>query len=307
MNSSSDNYITLMFISYDAQSSSFDIEPYSISDSTHIDPDSGLKGIIIKGQVRSPIWASRPAPAINTNAKVSMEQLSWVNPQPSETGATVTSDVYIGTTVPDPLLPNYGLTTLGTGISDAFVAIPAGTLQRNLTYYWVVDSHDSVRPDVTRGFVWSFTTNNNVPTVTMETSNQYLWLGKTGAPDSVIADLNATVEDDGLPQPYTLLWEKVSGPEGAAVVIDPNNVEDINLTLPAVGTYLFRLTADDGDLTASSTVQVVVGETACEAAKLKTDYTALAGDFDDDCDVDMDDLHVMAAHWLDCSSLASCF
>jgi hypothetical protein len=54
-------------------------------------------------------------------------------------------------------------------------------------------------------------------------------------------------------------------------------------------------------------VQVYVGATPCLAARAKPGYTALAGDLDDDCNVDIADLAILALHWLECSSLAPCY
>ena len=68
----------------------------------------------------------------------------------------------------------------------------------------------------------------------------------------------ATVTDDGLPAPpgVTYLWANVSGP--AAAGFSSPTVEDPTVTFPVAGTYVLRLTANDGQLTASDTVQVTV-------------------------------------------------
>jgi hypothetical protein len=300
LNADIDGYIMLMFICHDPQNNSSDFEPYSITGSP-VDPDSNLKGVIIKGQIRDTVWASQPSPAINTTVKISLPQLSWANPKPSEEGAAVTSDVYLGTTEPNLQSPTYGLTTLATGITDEFVALAPGTLQRNQTYYWVVDTHDSARPEVARGFVWNFNTNNAAPTVNTGAA-QYVWLNNAGDPATATVSINATVEDDGYPAPYTLLWEMLSGPEGAAVVIDPNNVEDITLVLPKAGAYVFKLSANDTDLSSSASLQVFVGATPCDAAKAKPGYVRMTADLDNNCYVNIADLSAFAEQWLGCHS-----
>lgn len=301
MNADADGSIILMFISYDPESDNFDIEPYSISGNT--EPVTGLKGVIIQGQVRNTIWASQPSPAVNTTANLNLSQLSWVNPEPTEEGATVTSDVYFGMTEPNRAAPDYGLSTLATGISDEFVTLAPGTLERNQTYYWVVDTHDSARPDPdpARGFVWSFNTNNAAPSVDPGAA-QYVWLNNNGDPGSATVSIDATVTDDGYPAPYTLLWEISSGPEGASVVIDPNDQEDITLTLPATGIYVFKLSADDTDLTGSASVQITVEATPCDAAKAHPDYVTTVGDIVEDCYVDLNDFAAIALHWMECNS-----
>ncbi|HET9316663.1 MAG TPA: LamG-like jellyroll fold domain-containing protein, partial [Vicinamibacteria bacterium] len=71
------------------------------------------------------------------------------------------------------------------------------------------------------------------------------------------AVLDATVTDDGLPFGATVsvTWSQVGGPAGA--VFANANVVDTTVTLPDVGTYVFRLTASDTALSAFDEVQVV--------------------------------------------------
>ena len=77
-------------------------------------------------------------------------------------------------------------------------------------------------------------------------------------PDRVVpvgpADLDGTASDDGRPLPPALsvLWSQVSGPSPATFA-DATAV-DTAVTLPAAGTYVFRLTASDGELSASDDV-----------------------------------------------------
>ncbi|MCZ6799289.1 MAG: FG-GAP-like repeat-containing protein, partial [Nitrospirae bacterium] len=73
------------------------------------------------------------------------------------------------------------------------------------------------------------------------------------------ASLDGTVNDDGFPNPpgmVTTTWNKVSGP--GTVTFDNSNAVDTtaNFTLP--GTYVLRLTADDGALTTSAEVTITV-------------------------------------------------
>ena len=64
------------------------------------------------------------------------------------------------------------------------------------------------------------------------------------------ADLDATVTDDGLPDSSSLSysWTQVSGPTS---VINSANAEDTAVSLPQVGSYVFRMEASDGELSAS--------------------------------------------------------
>lgn len=300
LNADTDGTVLLLFVTFSPQDADFEIFAKGY-DAANAEPETGMTGIILRGNVMTPTWATNPVPAMNTSQSTSLSQLSWTNPEPSEEGATVTCDVFIGTGEPNALQTDYGFTTLAAGISGNSVSIPSGTLAVNTVYKWIVDVHDSVA-GTTRGFVWSFDTNNAMPTVTMEAPYQYLWLGNAGDPATATVVLNATVDDDNFPNPYTLLWEQVSAPEGAEVVIDPNNIEDITLVLPQTGTYIFKLSANDGDLTGSGAAEIFVGATPCDAAKAKPDYTATIGDFDNDCYVDINDFATFAAHWLECHS-----
>ncbi|MGD8262131.1 MAG: hypothetical protein PVG70_03285 [Desulfobacterales bacterium] len=75
------------------------------------------------------------------------------------------------------------------------------------------------------------------------------------------ATLDGTVSDDGLPNPpaaFTTTWSQISGP-GTVVFGDVAQV-DTTASFSAAGTYVLRLTANDGDLEASDEVTVVVGE-----------------------------------------------
>lgn len=296
LNADTDGHVVLMFITYDPESCGFEVCSPSHS---RIEPETNLKGIILRGNVATPTWATQPNPPINTSQSVRLAELSWTNPAPSQEGATITCDVFFGTTEPNLTDPDYGLTTLATGIAGNSVAIPSGMLQVNTTYYWVVDVHDSAA-GTTRGYAWTFNTNNMVPSVVMEPPSQYLWLGNAGDPSTSTAVLNATVIDDDFPQPCTLLWEQVSGP--VSVSIDPNNVEDITLVLPQTGMYVFRLSADDGSVVGSSSVQVFVGNTPCDAAKAKPTYVQTPGDLNSDCFVDLSDLSEFVSHWLECNT-----
>ena len=68
----------------------------------------------------------------------------------------------------------------------------------------------------------------------------------------------ATVTDDGQPTPpaVTYLWATDSGPASAS--FSSATVEDPSVTFPVAGTYVLRLTANDGALSATDTVQVTV-------------------------------------------------
>jgi hypothetical protein len=74
------------------------------------------------------------------------------------------------------------------------------------------------------------------------------------------AVLDGTVSDDGLPGPYTVLWSVDSGP-GAVVFAEPG-AEDTTAVFSVAGSYVLRLTADDGELTESATLTIAVVDPA---------------------------------------------
>jgi uncharacterized protein YjiK len=75
------------------------------------------------------------------------------------------------------------------------------------------------------------------------------------------AALDGTVNDDGLPDPpgaVTTLWTQVGGP--GTVSFGDASAVDTSASFSVAGTYVLRLTADDGELTASDEVTVTVVE-----------------------------------------------
>lgn len=104
-----------------------------------------------------------------------------------------------------------------------------------------------------------------------------------GADQTVVqpaaAVLVGTATDDGLPAPpaaLTLHWSLVSGP-GGAVAFYNDAATTTSATFGAPGTYVLRLAASDGALSASSTVTVTVQSGAPTLAAI-ADRTIIAGD-----------------------------
>jgi hypothetical protein len=74
-----------------------------------------------------------------------------------------------------------------------------------------------------------------------------------------VADLDGTVSDDGLPNPpgaFTTTWSKVSGP--GLVAFGNANAVDTTASFASAGTYVLRLTADDGALSAFDETTITV-------------------------------------------------
>ena len=75
------------------------------------------------------------------------------------------------------------------------------------------------------------------------------------------ATLDGTVTDDGLPHPpgvVSTTWSQVDGP--GAVGFGDASAVDTTVSFSAAGTYVLRLTADDGELSASDEINIAVNE-----------------------------------------------
>ena len=71
-------------------------------------------------------------------------------------------------------------------------------------------------------------------------------------------NLSGSVTDDGLPGPFTMQWSKVSGP--GDVVFSDATAQTTTASFSAAGTYVLRLTANDGALTGFDEVMVTINE-----------------------------------------------
>jgi hypothetical protein len=247
----------------------------------------------------TPLGADHSSPAIGSKVTTSLSSLSWTLPEPNIPGTPVYCDVYLGT---EPNRPQMTKKTLGTGVKT--IAISAfGALVDNTKYYWFVDMHDSSRtPNPVPGEQWSFSTYNNTAPVIEAIANQLFW----GLPQTVT--LNATVTDDGLPNPpaaMTYAWTLTAGP--ASVVINSPNTKDTTLSITEIGDYRFRLAVSDGDMTAYAAAKVVVGTTPCDASHLNTGLPYDTADVNLDCAVDLKDFAEMAFKWMNCTEkLTNC-
>ena len=90
----------------------------------------------------------------------------------------------------------------------------------------------------------------NLPPVVSAGADRTIQLGTT-------LSLNGTVTDDGLANATpTTSWTKVSGP--GTVAFGNAAATDTTVTFSQVGTYVLRLTANDGQLSASDTITIIV-------------------------------------------------
>ncbi|MEE9423976.1 MAG: SBBP repeat-containing protein [Methylococcales bacterium] len=73
---------------------------------------------------------------------------------------------------------------------------------------------------------------------------------------NVEVNLDGTVNDDGLPNPVTTLWSMQSGP--GTVSFGDSSAVDTTATFDLAGTYVLRLTVDDGELSSFDELTVTV-------------------------------------------------
>lgn len=258
-----------------------------------------------------PEGADLPTPCPDAIVQSDLAQLAWTNPDPNDGTSSITCTVYLGTTPDRDQMDSITLAPNAASVAINTTNFPNyGNLQNLTQYYWVVDCVDPSRePSLIPGLMWSFTVINNNPPIVNAGEDQVVWLGKSGTPGQEMVYLDATVTDDGLPDPpaaLTYLWTQLSGP---TVEISPNNTEDTSITFTERGTYVFQLAVNDGGVypDQKDTVQVIVGNDACDASHILTGANYYSGDFNQDCIVDLDDLAVVASSWLDCTdTLTNC-
>lgn len=145
-----------------------------------------------------------------------------------------------------------GAAILQPHAAETSVALPvAGAYVFRLT---ISDLGVSKSDDVTVTSV-SADGANAVPTVSVAASAQAIT-----QPDAVT--LTATVTDDDKPSPAKtrVRWAKTSGPGG--VWFEPDDAAVTKASFGAAGAYVLTCTADDGQMTASADVTVVVADRA---------------------------------------------
>lgn len=90
--------------------------------------------------------------------------------------------------------------------------------------------------------------------------------------------LSGTVTDDGMPNPpgaCTTAWSQQSGP-GTATFADVSAV-DTTATFAAAGVYVLRLTANDGELSASDDVTITVNAGSTNSGTVAFDASSYTG------------------------------
>jgi len=86
------------------------------------------------------------------------------------------------------------------------------------------------------------------PTVDAGPMMSELWPGS-----AVTLQMDAAASDDGVPNPLTYSWSQISGD---TVSFSATDIEDPEVTFPAIGVYELQFSASDGDKTANDTVVI---------------------------------------------------
>lgn len=185
--------------------------------------------------------ATNPLPKVDDVVLVGGNTLSWTRHSvfdPKYTSDT-TCTVYLGTTEPNALLANYGLSLIQKDIAASSVPV---TLEWGQNYYWIVDSTTNVDPNtnvVFPGYVWRFTTVDPKPVITMDATKTVR--------RTVPVWIKPTVTDLGKPG-LTYAWTLTSGPAGVAIAdicADPA-VLNPQFAFTQVGAHTLTLSVTDG-------------------------------------------------------------
>ncbi len=199
--------------------------------------------------------ATNPSPKVGEVILVGNNTLSWTRHSvfdPKYTSDT-TCTVYLGTTEPNTLLENYGLTLVQ---KDVFASSVPVTLEWGKNYNWIVDSTTNVDPNTNvlfPGYVWRFTTVDPKPVITLDATKTVR--------RTVPVWFKPTVTDLGKPG-LAYAWTLTSGPAGVAIAdicADPSVVNP-QFAFIQVGAHTLTLSVTDGSAnvtTASVNVDVI--------------------------------------------------
>lgn len=162
-------------------------------------------------------------------------------------------------------------------------------------YFWAVDTYAPGAAEPNLGPLFDFLADNLAPEVNAG-ADVTTWLEN----GSVAVALSGSVTDS---DPTTVAWAVITEPdEGTALIADAEQA-DTTATLSALGTYVLKLTADDGEYQGEDTMTIDVFANSCLAAQSLPDYVPLPGDINLDCVVDQADIDLLLEQWLNCNGL----
>lgn len=230
-----------------------------------------------------------PSPADGDTIAPGELVLNWTLPDPCVPGEPVTVDVYFTDNL--QLLLDFTNPAAIQIVSMKNVSSIAVQTQSKKQYYWAVDTYVGSESDPVFGPIFSFSVDNIPPRVDAG-AEIATWLQdgtRTGS-------LDATVTDEE--EITFLMWSVVSEPNEGTAVFDNANAEDSNVTLSAVGVYVLKLLAFDGEYRGEDTVTIHVYNDGCQAAQSLPDYVPVLGDLNGDCKVDEADMALLEENWL---------
>lgn len=205
----------------------------------------------------SAIHPLNPSPANRSVVPPGAVELSWTPADPCVPGQPVPVDVYISDSL-DALLDFTDPDAISV-VSQQAVSSAVVQTQTKTKYYWAVDSYIGSDNDPVLGPIFSFTADNAPPSVNAGADiNTFLQDGTRSGP------LNPVVTDDGFVNPeLALMWTVLEQPSDEdpsipGIVIDDPTAADTTVTVSALGTYVLRLTADDGEYSSSDDVAIFV-------------------------------------------------
>lgn len=237
-----------------------------------------------------------PIPADGIIISSGSIELGWTLPDSLVPGQPVLVDVYFTDNL--ELLKSFSDPAAIQIVSKQNLTSIARQTQPKVRYYWAIDTYIGDPDDPFLGPIFSFFADNIPPNVDAG-GDDVTWLA-----DGVrTKTLNATVTDD---EAFTVQWTVVSEPHDPnspdAVITDPG-AENTSIVLSALGEYVLRLEAFDGEYTGSDTVTINVYADGCEAARSLPGYEPFPGDLNGDCTVDDLDLAILQEDWLKDNSL----
>ena len=195
---------------------------------------------------------------------------------------------------------------------------PASDFDYLTEYFWTVDVHYTSNTDPNVGTVdetiftgspaslWSFTTISAAPVIQS--------FGSVVVTESMLpASVSAVVADadgDLAGALIELLSDDVDYPNPETYTFTPNVTNpyapSFTFSADTPGYYKFRLTVNDGTSTKEQIAEVAIfaDEEACDAAQFGPSWGGFdTMDFDEDCDVDLEDFAEFARQWLKDTSL----
>ena len=221
-------------------------------------------------------------------------EMHWVPLDPCVPGEAVPVDVYLTDDL--KLLEEFTNPAAIQIASKQNITSIAVQTESKKWYYWAVDCYVGSDADPIYGPIFTFYVDNLPPRVDAG-ADIATWLqdgSRTGELDATVTDEEATF----------VQWSVVSEPNNGNAVFENGNAEDTNVTVSAVGEYVLKLLAYDGEYMGSDTVTINVYEDSCQAAQSLPDYVPILGDLNGDCKVDDLDMALLQENWLKDNSLS---